>query len=378
MTHRSALRAVAAAALGLLLTTAGATSAAAEPAAPDPLNRALQQELGVSAARVDELLAAESAAAAAVPGWRDRLGAAYGGAWVRDGALVVATTDPASTAVIEAGGARPRLAAHSAGELDAVQAKLDAAATAVAEAVGTWYVDPVTSSVVVTTTDRAAAESFVAAAGAAADPVRIEVVADTPEPFAALVGGAAILAVAGGRCSIGFSATSTAGTAFVVTAGHCTEVGGDWTGADGVVIGPSAATDFPGDDFGAVRVADTAAWTPTAEIAGSLPVTGSREAAIGASICRSGSTTGLRCGTVFSHNATVNYGRGDVVRGLTGTTACAEPGDSGGSFVAGTQAQGMTSGGSGDCRMAGLTYFQPVNEALGRYGLDLVTAAPQA
>jgi streptogrisin C len=254
-----------------------------------------------------------------------------------------------------------------------VQAKLDATADAVGESVGSWYVDPVTSSVVVTTTDRAAAESFVAGAGAGADPVRIEVVADDPEPYADLVGGDAILAAAGGRCSIGFSATSAAGAAFVVTAGHCTELGGNWSGADGVLIGPAAAADFPGDDFGAIRVTDTATWTPTNRVDGLLPVTGAQEAAIGASVCRSGSTTGVRCGTVVSHNATVNYGAGDVVRGLTSTTACAEPGDSGGSFVAGAQAQGMTSGGSGNCRVAGQTYFQPVGEALGQYGLTLVT-----
>ncbi|WP_214408276.1 S1 family peptidase, partial [Pseudonocardia lacus] len=316
----------------------------------------------------------ESAASAAVAGWRDRLGPSYGGAWVEDGALVVATTDPASTAAIESSGARARLAAHPHGELEDVQAKLDGAAPRASGSIGSWYVDPVTSSVVVTTTDRSAAESWVAGAGAGTDPVRIQMAADTPRPFADLVGGDAILAEAGGRCSIGFSATAASGTAFVVTAGHCTEIGGDWAGENGAVIGPVAATDFPGDDFGAIRVANTAAWTPTNEVESALPVTGSQEAAVGASICRSGSSTGLRCGTIFSRNATVNYGGGDVVRGLTGTTACAEPGDSGGSVVAGTQAQGMTSGGSGNCRVAGQTFFQPLEEALDRYGLTLVTS----
>jgi len=41
----------------------------------------------------------------------------------------------------------------------------------------------------------------------------------------------------------------------------------------------------------------------------------------------------------------VNYGSGDVVRGLTRTDICAEAGDSGGPFVSGTQAQGTLSGG---------------------------------
>ena len=37
------------------------------------------------------------------------------------------------------------------------------------------------------------------------------------------------------------------------------------------------------------------------------------------------------------------------------------------------QAQGVTSGGSGNCTVGGTTYFQPVNEILSAYGLSLVT-----
>ena len=55
------------------------------------------------------------------------------------------------------------------------------------------------------------------------------------------------------------------------------------------------------------------------------------------------------------------------------TNVCAEPGDSGGSWLSGNQAQGVTSGGSGNCTSGGTTFFQPVNEILGRYGLTLVT-----
>jgi streptogrisin C len=62
------------------------------------------------------------------------------------------------------------------------------------------------------------------------------------------------------------------------------------------------------------------------------------------------------------------------VFGLTRTTACAEPGDSGGSFVAANgQAQGVTSGGSGNCTFGGVTFFQPLNPMLNSYNLSLVT-----
>jgi hypothetical protein len=59
------------------------------------------------------------------------------------------------------------------------------------------------------------------------------------------------------------------------------------------------------------------------------------------------------------------------VSGLIRTNVCAEPGDSGGSLVAGNQAQGVTSGGSGNCSSGGTTYFQPVTEALSRYGVSV-------
>ena len=70
----------------------------------------------------------------------------------------------------------------------------------------------------------------------------------------------------------------------------------------------------------------------------------------------------------------MTYPQGTVT-GLTRTNVCAEPGDSGGSFISGSQAQGVTSGGSGNCTSGGTTYFQPVNEILSAYGLTLVPPA---
>jgi streptogrisin C len=62
------------------------------------------------------------------------------------------------------------------------------------------------------------------------------------------------------------------------------------------------------------------------------------------------------------------------VRGLIATNVCAEPGDSGGSLLAGDQAQGVVSGGSGNCAQGGETFFQPVNEILQTLNLTLITA----
>src|SRR3546814_10184058 len=84
---------------------------------------------------------------------------------------------------------------------------------------------------------------------------------------------------------------------------------------------------------------------------GDVTGTGHAEAPIGAAICRSGRTTGWHCGAIQAKNVTVNYSSGETVLKLTQTTACSEGGDSGGSYISGTgQAQGVLSGGSGNCK----------------------------
>jgi streptogrisin C len=216
-------------------------------------------------------------------------------------------------------------------------------------------------------------------AWAASHGARTETVAEAPRTLWSLIGGQAIRN-SQARCSIAFSARSGS-TRYILTAGHCGNLGGTWSGSGGT-IGPVSRSNFPTDDFAAIQVTSAAA-TQTALVdrysAGAdVTVAGSSAAAVGSSICRSGSTTGWHCGTVQATNQTVNYGGGDVVFGLTRTSVCAEPGDSGGAYVspnlaARVQAQGITSGGSGNCTSGGTTFHQPVNEALSRYGLSLVT-----
>jgi streptogrisin C len=143
---------------------------------------------------------------------------------------------------------------------------------------------------------------------------------------------------------------------------------------NGAAQGTFQASSFPGNDYAWVAV--NSGWTPQPWVnnysGGNVTVAGSQEAGIGASVCRSGRTTGWRCGVIQAQNVTINYAAGPVY-GATQTNACAEPGDSGGSWVSGTEAQGVTSGGSGDCTAGGETYFQPVNEILSTYGVSLIT-----
>ncbi|HTF08361.1 MAG TPA: S1 family peptidase, partial [Asanoa sp.] len=174
----------------------------------------------------------------------------------------------------------------------------------------------------------------------------------------------------GGRCSVGLSVNGG-----FVTAGHCGTPGTTTQGFNQVAQGTFQGSSFPGNDYAWVSVNSN--WTPQPWVnnysGGNVTVAGSTEAAVGASICRSGSTTGWHCGTVAAKNQTVNYSQGSV-SGLTRTNVCAEPGDSGGGWMSGQQGQGVTSGGSGNCTSGGTTYFQPVNEILSAFGLTLRTS----
>ncbi|CAM3969627.1 S1 family peptidase [Streptomyces albus] len=176
-----------------------------------------------------------------------------------------------------------------------------------------------------------------------------------------------------GRCSIGFSVKRGTQGGFV-TAGHCGTVGTSTSGYNQQAQGTFQGSTFPGRDY--AWVATNSNWTPRPTVngygRGDVTVAGSTQAPVGASVCRSGSTTGWHCGVVEQHNTSVTYPQG-TVSGVTRTTVCAEPGDSGGSFISGDQAQGMTSGGSGNCSSGGTTFFYPVNPALQAYGLTLVT-----
>ena len=284
--------------------------------------------------------------------------------------LSVATALPASAT------AGPVTNAHQVASfpdlpmLHAVMAVLDSRSQRVPNSVTSWYVDPATNSVVVSATDDDAARAFTAGQPG----VRIQHVTTRPATLADLHGGDTITTSEGGRCSIGFNAVS-GHTRYLITAGHCTKLGGTWSGPDGEPIGPAAKSAFPGHDYGLVEVASSG-WDQTNEIdtnSGYVGVAGIAPAQLGDRVCLSGSTSGYHCGTVEAVNETVNYGEGNVVNGLTRTSVCAEAGDSGGPFMSGDQAQGTLSGGSGGCLLGGKSYFQPIREVLTTYGLTLLT-----
>jgi streptogrisin C len=169
------------------------------------------------------------------------------------------------------------------------------------------------------------------------------------------------------RCAIGFAVT----TGFL-TAAHCGEPGDTATGLSG---GTGVFTAVAPSSGGAlVTAADD--WEPTPYVrsgGGLVPVRGSREAPVGASVCRYGPTTGVRCGVVQARDQTVVF-PGGALHGLVRTSVCAEPGRADGPFLSGGQAQGVAVGGAGSCATGGTTFLAPVNPMLSQWGLTLATA----
>jgi streptogrisin C len=313
---------------------------------------------------------------------RNALGERFAGAWLSGATsdrLTVATTAAGDVAMIEAQGAQAAVVKNSLASLRAAKAKLDAAAARVdTRETPLWYVDVPANRIAVAATTESAANSFVRAAGLESASVTVRVSKNRPRLLENLTGGAPYYIDGSARCSIGFSVTKDKQEGFA-TAGHCGKPGAKTTGHNKADQGSFQASTFPGRDMAWVAVND--GWTATADVKAEgdkkVQVTGSVQALVGASVCRSGSTTGWHCGTIEQHETSVSYSEG-TVDGLTQTTVCAEPGDSGGPFVAGAQAQGVTSGGAGDCKSGGTTFYQPLNALLEKFGLTLKTASGQA
>jgi len=344
---------------------------------------AMKRDLGVTADQATASIKRAQWASGVATKLRTEAGSAYAGSWLTDKGttLNIAVTDASMAATVQAAGAVPKIVTRSVAQLDAAKRALDGVATrADRAALPGWYVDVAANQVTIKALpgDAAKAKALAADAGIPASALKVVTTKAAPKPLADVIGGQPyFIALAEGtaRCSIGFAVDGG-----FVTAGHCGAVGDTTTGFNQQPLGEVVASVFPGDaDFGVVQI--TGDFTPQPfvdDFAGNaLPVAGSTEAPVGATICRSGSTTGTHCGTILAKNQTVNYPEGTVT-GLTQTDACAEGGDSGGSWLVGDQAQGVTSGGSGDCTVGGETFFQPVNEILDRNNLTLLTTTAGA
>ncbi|GAA3508491.1 hypothetical protein FHR32_002334 [Streptosporangium album] len=372
----AALTAAAAPAAAYSLTADTAAAVAARKPPPGMVE-ALQRDLHLSKEQAQTRLLDEIRLTGVEAQLRRRLGDRFGGSWFVGTVaqtLVVATTDPADVPRIVAAGARGEVVSRSLAQLNATLDKVDAILSAHSNGL-VRYVNVRTNKVIVLSDAPAATEAVIEASDVDMVAVRVLSSIERPQPLSDLVGGDPYYVGSTTRCSIGFAVLHGAQNGFV-SAGHCGKAGDTTAGVNQAAQGVFQASTFPVGDFSWISV--NGDWTPRPWVdngsGGTVDVAGSRAAIEGASVCRSGSATGWHCGTVQQRNTSVTYAQG-TISGLTRTNVCAEPGDSGGSFISVDQAQGVTSGGSGDCNAGGVAYFQPVNPILTTYGLSLVTIA---
>lgn len=347
---------------GLLLGATMVTHAvASEPRAPGavPFATAEETAAGPGAGLVSKLGTSRTA-----------------GSWIADdGRTVVAVTDEAAAAEVRAAGAEPRMVRHSMDDFKSATETLRSAPRVPGTA---WAMDYRTNEVVVRGDSTVSADDWselTEVADGIGGFVRMERSEGT---FTTRLNGALPILSTAGRCSAGFNVTDGERD-FILTAGHCGPDGSVWF-ADNQgrqEVGTTVGGSFPGDDYSLIEYAGGRAGEGAGVVAvgdgKGVRITGVADPTVGQRVFRSGSTSGLRDGEVTALNATVNYPEG-TVSGLVESDVCAEPGDSGGPMFSEGIALGVTSGGSGDCRTGGTTYFQPVTNALARLGVRLIVA----
>jgi hypothetical protein len=309
-----------------------------------------------------------------------RLGTARtAGNWIAsDGRPVVAVTDEKAAAEVRRAGAEAKVVRHSMNELRAATATLRAAPRVAGTA---WVVDYRTNQVTVEADSTVSATDWSRmskVAGGIGGFVHME---RAQGRFTTRLNGALPILSTGGRCSAGFNVTNGQRD-FILTAGHCGPTGSIWFADNqgNQQLGTTVSSTFPSNDFSLVQYASGSAGQGADVVAigggNGVRITGAADATVGQRVFRSGSTSGLHDGQVTGLNATVNYPEGTVT-GLIQTTVCAEPGDSGGPLFSEGIALGVTSGGSGDCKTGGTTFFQPVPKALTALGVKLLVSVPQ-
>ena len=358
-------RAIGAAALLVATGLAAAPAQAAPPAEPAPgMFAALQRDLGLDPGQAQERLDRELAAVDVAAALEKALGDRFGGAWLDQGQLVVASTDPADAGRIAAAGAQARTVKRSLAELTAEEAALDR------KAVATSHVDVRTNAVLTRAGTEPGGTPAKAAPGQAAPRILAGGVRGGD-----YVGGAHV-------CAVGFAVAGG-----VVTAGTCGTAGQSayQQQPDGSyqTMGVFAGSVTSGASMSWVRT--DPGWTPQPYVrngsGGVVRVAGSRAALVGSTVCRSGHANGWHCGEIEAVNASADFGYG-TLRGLTRTDVCAESQDYGGPYLTGKQAQGTLVGWrtfpSSNCPSGGIfedeSYFQPVGDALTRFGLTLLVS----
>jgi hypothetical protein len=387
-----------AAALAVTLAPSAQARMADKPSAPPSSSH----ERGSMVADEDRQLSAlkaEKAVRKQAAELAKQVAGSTGGSYLTKGGdlVVTVTTKRAAEEVSASGHARPQLVDDTVADLDQLMDRLNKhQARDGAGSVQGWRVDTVTNSVVVTVSKGAhdaKGQRFVAWAKSlkgVADLVVEESAADLAPGATVNFHGGLEYVPGSGTCSVGFNAVDSSNRNVFVTAGHCVP-SYPTASRGGYIVGNTRSVNYPGDDFAVINNNYPTYWVPRPWVdqynGYAMIVKGSwGNPPVGATVCKSGRTTGWTCGVIRSLNQTVNYGNGAIYQ-LVRHNACVEPGDSGGSNISsGGFALGLTSGASfyktgtyaNKClaKVPGagesVSYYQPVGEALTRNGLRLL------
>ncbi|MFI0411916.1 S1 family peptidase [Actinomadura sp. 3N508] len=185
-------------------------------------------------------------------------------------------------------------------------------------------------------------------------------------------GGQPIFAKGGVRCTLGFNVRK-ADTYYFITAGGCAKSGQKIYADPGLTVELGTVVSVMNVAVALVVYVEPHVERPGSVLGfpGSRDITAAGKATVGQPVCRSGSTTGVRCGTVTALNQSVSFPEGTIT-GLARTNICAEPGDNPGApYFTGTLALGVGIGGSGNCSSGGTSFYQPINEILSAYDVNV-------
>lgn len=368
--------------LAVMLPVAyGAPTQAADSLHPEILN-AMMRDLGLNAEQAVARVSHDNQATKLISQLSGSIGDKFAGGWIDAGKTYVGVTDQATAEHVKAAGAVPVVMNTSLSKLEAAKQAMDQHLSSAIQArdtdttgIASYFVDVTANKVVVESLadSQERAHALAARGNLSEGDYEVRIVKSLPSAAASVIGGDSYVIASKTRCSYGFAVTGG-----FVSAGHCGNKGDRVTAgasAGGEYVGDFAGSTFPGKDMSYVKTASNVKLVGAINNynGGTIAVKGSQEAAQGASVCRSGYTTGVKCGTITGKDQTVILDGVNKVYGLSRSSACCDHGDSGGSFYSGSQGQGVTSATNGGCSDGGYSYFQPLNPILQNYGVSLIT-----
>lgn len=341
---------------------------------------AMKRDLGLDTKQAIARINHDLHASSLIEQLRGSVQSSFAGGWIKDDKIYIGVTDQAAADHVVANGALPVIMNTSLSKLENAKKAIDNHLAGQKRAekqvsnIASYFVDVMTNKLVVEAleTGQDNARELAKLTGLSESEFEIRLVDKLPTSSTSIVGGNQYyLNDSNTWCSVGFSVTGG-----FVSAGHCGRRGDYARNSQNVKLGTFAGSSFPGRDMSYIETYDdiTLKGLINNYQGGTYSVKGSSEAAVGASICRSGNKTGVRCGTISNKDESVLFDGVNTVNGLTRTSACCDHGDSGGPYFSGTQGQGVCSGQNGDCNNGGHSWFYPLNPILDEYGVSLITA----